>query len=392
MKSKVISLACAALAFAACSQQQQPQQGKVVGLDPEKFGTALVDSQEVKLFTLTNANTGMLAQFTNVGAKLVSLYVADKNDVFEDVVLGYATAAEYADCDNEKGIGEPFFGATVGRYGNRIAGGKFSIDGEEYQLCLNEGNLGNSLHGGYKGYFAVVWEANQIADNKIEFSRVDPDGFMGYPGNLNVKITYELCDCNSLKISYSATTDKPTICNITHHSFFNLAGEKRAQTVNDQFIQIAADYITAVDGKLIPTGELMPVAGTPFDFNTARLIGDSLQSEHPQVKLGNGYDHNWVLSAEPDSTGLRFAAQVTDTVSGRQMTVLTTEPGIQFYGGNFMGSQTGKSGNKYPYRAALCLETQHFPDSPNHENFPSTVLRPGETYSHVCVYKFGVVK
>lgn len=389
MQTKLFTLACATLLFASCAQQQPKAQQ--LGLDPAAFGVAEIDGKTTQLYTLTNAN-GMVAQVTNMGAKVVTLYAPDRNGVWDDVVLGYPTAYEYAETNQQKGIGEPFFGAIVGRYGNRIDGAKFSIDGTEYEVCRNE-FPDKCLHGGFDGFFQVVWDANQVSDSKIEFHRISPDGEMGFPGNLDITVTYELCDCNALKISYKATTDKPTVCNPTNHSFFNLSGEKNAGDINGHLLRIVADSITPVNRKLIPTGELMPVAGTPFDFNTAHAIADSLDSKHEQMLFGGGYDHNWVLSAEPDSCGLRLAAEVTDPVSGRVMTVMTTEPGVQFYGGNFLnGTQTGKSGNKYPKRGALCLETQHFPNSPNQENFPSTVLRPGETYNHVCVYKFSVAK
>lgn len=379
--------AISALAFAACQPAQQT--AKPLGLTAEGFGTDTVDGKAISLYTLRNAN-GAVAQFTNLGAKLVSLYMPDAEGKMADVVLGYATAAQYAECDNAAGKGEPFFGATIGRYGNRIAGGKFSIDGTEYQLCQNEN--GNSLHGGNRGFYSQVFDATLHGDTAITFSRVSPDGEMGYPGNLDVAVTYTLTDSNSVVISYKATTDKPTVINLTNHSFFNLAGEGDS-TINDESIRIWADAITPVDGSLIPTGELMPVEGTPFDFRSGRVIGDSLASEHPQIKLGNGYDHNFVLNSEVlPCCGLRKAAIVTDPQSGRVMTVLTSEPGVQFYAGNFINStQTGKCGHKYPFRSALCLETQHFPNSPNVESFPSTRLNPGETYKHTCVYAFSTV-
>ncbi len=389
MKNQILALASVASLMVACQPSQKAECNKPVGLCPEKFGTAVVDSQEVKLFTLKNAN-GCVAQFTNLGAKMVTLCVPDADGNIGDVVFGYATAAEYAECDNASGKGEPFFGATIGRYGNRIAGGKFSIDGTEYQLCQNEN--GNCLHGGNRGFYSQVFNAEQKGDSAITFSRVSPDGEMGFPGNLDVKVTYTLTSCNAVKIEYEATTDKPTVVNLTNHSFFNLAGEADT-TINDETIQIFADAITPVDGSLIPTGELMPVEGTPFDFRSGRVIGDSLASEHPQIKLGNGYDHNFVLNSEVlPCCGLRKAAIVTDPQSGRVMTVLTSEPGVQFYAGNFINStQTGKCGHKYPFRSALCLETQHFPNSPNVESFPSTRLNPGETYKHTCVYAFSTV-
>ncbi len=388
MKYQSLALAAiSAIALAACQPAQK--QDKPLGLCPDAFGTDTVDGKQISLFTLRNAN-GMVAQFTNLGAKLVSLYVPDAQGKMADVVLGYATAAEYAACDNAAAKGEPFFGATIGRYGNRIAGGKFSIDGTDYQLCQNEGE--NSLHGGNRGFYSQVFDAKQQGDTAITFSRVSPDGEMGYPGNLDMSVTYTLTDSNSVVISYKATTDKPTIVNLTNHSFFNLAGEGDS-TINDESIRIWADAITPVDDKLIPTGELMPVDATPFDFRTAHAIGDSLASQHPQIKLGNGYDHNFVLSSQPDANGLRIAAQVTDPQSGRVMTVYTTEPGLQFYAGNFInGTQKGKTGIFYQYRSALCLETQHFPNTPNIPAFPSVRLNPGDTYSHVCVYAFSTQK
>lgn len=379
----------AALMTVACQPQGQvaEQANCNLGLNPDSFGTVTVDGQKVQLYTLRNAN-GCVAQFTNLGAKLVTLYVPDAKGQMGDVVQGYATAAEYAACDNELGKGEPFFGATIGRYGNRIANGKFSIDGVEYQLCQNEN--GNCLHGGFRGFYSQVFSAEVAGDSIITFSRVSPDGEMGFPGNLNVKVSYQLTSDNSLVLTYEATTDKPTIVNLTNHSFFNLAGEADT-TINDEEIQIFADAITPVDDQLIPIGELMPVEGTPFDFRLPRIIADSLASEHAQIKLGNGYDHNFVLNQAEKVGDLTKAAVVSDPQSGRVMTVLTNEPGVQFYAGNFInGTQRGKSGQLYQFRSALCLETQHFPNSPNIESFPSVRLNPGETYNSVCVYAFSV--
>lgn len=386
MKKTILSLV-SALALISCAQQANEP---ALGLSEEQFGTAEYDGQQVKLYTIKNAN-GMVAQLTNQGAKLVSLYAPDKDGKMEDVVLGYPTAAKYAECDQAKGIGEPFFGATIGRYGNRIAAGTFVIDGDTTKVEINE-QPNKSLHGGSKGYHSQMWTVKEQTDNKVVFTLHDADGTMGYKGNVDVELTYELCDCNGLKLTYKATTDAPTAINLTHHSFFNLNGEG-AETVNDHILMIPSNEITAVDQFLIPTGELMAVEGTAFDFNTPHAIADSINSEHAQMILGGGYDHNWVLSSEADENGLRVAAEVLSNQSGRKMTVLTTEPGVQFYGGNFLNNtQVGKSGKTYAKRSALCLETQHFPDSPNHENFPSTILRPGETYNHVCIYKFSVVK
>ncbi len=380
------------LAFSACqTTNQQEAAAPTLGLHPDSFGVAKVDGKDIKLYTLKNKK-GAVAQFTNLGAKMVTLYMPDRNGKFDDVVLGYATAAEYAKCDNAKGEGEPFFGATIGRYGNRIANGKFAIDGVEYNLNVNE--MTNCLHGGNRGFYSQVWEVEQQGDSAIVFSRVSPDGEMGFPGNLDTKVCYQLTDTNSIVITYLATTDKPTVVNLTNHSFFNLNGEADT-TVNDEEIRIAADQFSPVNDVLCPTGEMASVDGTPFDFRTSRPIADSLDSKHPQMILGNGYDHNFVLSDCIGPNGLRFAAEVRDPQSGRIMTVLTNEPGLQFYEGNFLNStQMGKCGHKYPHRSALCLETQHFPNTPNFEDkgFPSCRLNPGEQYKSVCVYGFSVDK
>ena len=385
-------MACGLGAMLMASCQQTGSNGscdKQLGLCPKAFGTAQVDGKEVSLFTLKN-KTGAVAQFTNLGAKMVTLYVPDRDGNYADVVLGYATAAEYAACDNKTGKGEPFFGATIGRYGNRIAEGKFSIDGNEYSVEQNEGT--NSLHGGSRGFYSQVFDAKQEGDQKIVFSYTSPDGEMGFPGELKTSVTYELTDDNKVVISYDATTDKPTIVNLTNHSFFNLNGEGD-ETINDEIIRIVADNITPVDDKLIPTGELMPVDNTPFDFRCGHLISDSLESQHPQMLLGHGYDHNFVLSDCIGENGLRLAAEVKDPQSGRVMTVYTSEPGVQFYAGNFLNAtQKGKSGKLYAHRSALCLETQHYPNTPNIEAFPSCRLNPGENYKHVCVYAFSVEK
>lgn len=400
MNIQNIALGAMATMMVACAQPTQNNNEKCcgdkascserIGLCCKAFGEATVDGKTVKLYTLKNDSTKMVAQLTNLGAKLVTLYTPDKEGKLGDVVCGYATAAEYAECDNKAGKGESFFGATIGRYGNRISEGKFTIDGVEYQVDQNERT--NSLHGGHRGYYSQVFDANQIDEKTIEFTYKSADGEMGYPGNLDVKVTYTLCDCGSIKIAYEATTDKPTVVNLTNHSFFNLAGEGDS-TICDEQIQIIANQITPVDRRLIPTGEFMDVENTPFDLRELTVIGDKINEEHEQIKLGGGFDHNWVLSGEADeTTGLRVAAKVVDPQSGRIMTVLTNEPGIQFYAGNFMnGTQKGKTGVMYPYRSALCLETQHFPDSPNHDNFPSTLVRPGETYTSICVYKFETV-
>ncbi|MCL1894683.1 MAG: galactose mutarotase [Holophagaceae bacterium] len=335
---------------------------------------------EIELFTLTNAG-GMKVVITNFGGKIVSIIVPDKNEKMDDIVLGYNTYPEW-----EKG--NPYFGALIGRYGNRIAKGKFSIDGKQYQLAQNNGQ--NALHGGPDfGFHNIVWAAEEIKTNTetgVKLSYLSPDGQEGYPGNLAVNVTYLLNNQNELTIKYSAQTDQPTPINLTHHSFFNLAGADSGDILEHQ-LMINADAFTPVDETLIPTGEIRLVANTPFDFSTSRAIGERIAQDDIQLKYGNGYDHNFVLNK--NSNKLELAATVIEPRSGRCMDVLTTEPGLQFYSGNFLdGTDVGKGGKPYQFRTAFCLETQHFPDSPNIENFPNTILRPGDTYTSETVYRF----
>ncbi len=349
-------------------------------VDEAKFKTEH-DGKPVDLYTLKNKN-GMVVQITNFGAKVVSIFTPDKNGNLGDVVLGFDSAEDYFNTS------EIYFGATIGRYGNRIGNAQFSINDTTYNLAKNDGE--NSLHGGLKGFFAVVWDANQIDDKTLELTYLSPDMEEGYPGNLNVKVVFTLTDDNELKIEYHATTDKATPVNLTNHSFFNLEGAGSGD-VKDEIMQINADYYTPVDSGLIPTGEIAPVEGTPMDFRQPTAIGARVGDDFEQLKLGHGYDHNWVLNKA--ESGLNFAAKVVDPVSGRTLEVYTNEPGLQFYGGNFLdGTVAGKGGKVYAYRSALCLETQHFPDSPNKPNFPSTILEPGKEYYSICVYKFGVEK
>lgn len=357
------------------SCQEKPSQIKLI---EDKNFENVINGKQTNLFTLKNSK-GMVCQITNYGGRIVNLWVPDKDGVYDDVVLGYETLGEYV----EKGR---YYGALIGRYGNRIAAGKFHLDNMEYVLETNNGP--NHLHGGNIGYNHVVWDARQISNSELALSYLSVDGEEGYPGNLNIKVTYLLTEDNSLKISYSATTDQATPVNLTSHSFFNLNGAGKG-SINDHILQINASNFTPVVEGLIPTGEIAPVRNTPFDFTIPTAIGARIDQESEQFVFGLGYDHNFVL----DGDGLRVAAKVEEPTSGRVMEVLTDEPGLQFYGGNFLnGEDIGKGNLSYEYREAFCLETQHFPDSPNHPNFPSTILTPGETYSSTCIYKFSIHK
>jgi aldose 1-epimerase len=372
MKNTFIILAIITL-FSCSPQPKQPEK-----INEETFA-GMVDGKEVKLFTLENAN-GVLTQITNFGGRVVSLWVPDKNGDFEDIVTGYNTLDDYL---NSKEI---YYGALIGRYGNRIAKGQFVLNDTVYSLVQN--NDMNHLHGGTKGFNDVVWEASQPDGQSLVLQYTSPHMEEGYPGNLDVKVQYQLTNENELKIEYWATTDRPTPVNLTHHSFFNLKGDGNG-TINDHILQINADFYTPVDEGLIPTGEIAPVEGTPMDFRAPTAIGERVDDDFEQLKYGLGYDHNWVLI--PAESGLNFAARVVEPASGRTMEVYTNEPGLQFYGGNFLdGTDTGKYGKSYEFRSSFCLETQHFPDSPNQPDFPSTILKPGEEYYSVCVYKFGV--
>ena len=336
----------------------------------------------MQLFTIENKN-GLKALISNYGGRILSLYIPDKTGHFDDVVLGYDTPEEYLN-SNEK-----YYGAIIGRYGNRIGQAKFSIGERTYFLEKNNGE--NSLHGGGKGFHNVYWDVDQLDEQTLELKYVSKDMEEGFPGTLNVKVVYCMTEDNELKIEYFASIDKSTIVNLTHHSFFNLTGDLR-KTINNHILQIQADFYTPVDEGLIPTGEIAPVEGTPFDFRKPKAIGDRVEEDHEQLKFGRGYDHNWVLDVAGANKRLRFAAKVTEPVSGRVMEVFTNEPGIQFYGGNFLnGKDVGKGGIPYQYRTAFCLETQHFPDSPNKKNFPKTILKPEEEYYSICIYRFGIV-
>lgn len=353
---------------------------KKMKIEKHAFGKT-ADGTPVELYTLTNAN-GLEAKITNYGGIVVSLLVPDRDGKPGDVVLGYETLEEYIE-------NNPYFGTLVGRYGNRIARGKFTLEGIEYTLAQNDGE--NHLHGGLKGFDKVVWKADAVRSKNsvgLKLTYLSKDGEEGYPGNLSVTVVYTLTNDNELKIEYTAVTDKVTIVNLTHHGYFNLAGAGLGDILGHE-LMIKADRFTPVDKGLIPTGELRSVKGTPMDFTRAVAIGARIDQAAEQLVLGGGYDHNWVLNNGDGS--LALAARVYEPTTGRVMEVYTTEPGIQFYSGNFLdGSITGKGGKVYGYRYGFCLETQHFPDSPNKPDFPSTVLKPGETYTTTTIYTFSV--
>lgn len=347
------------------------------GRERQAFGTA-PDGKAVELITLTNGR-GMEVRVMTYGAIIVSLTVPDRNGVPGDVVLGYDSLAGYL-------RSSPYFGAVVGRYGNRIAKGRFTLDGTEYRLAVNNGL--NHLHGGVRGFDKVVWAAEPFQDQGgvgVRLAYTSPDGEEGYPGTLRAQVTYTLTERNELRIDYQATTDKATPVNLTQHSYFNLAGRG---DILGHLLTIKADSFTPVDSTLIPTGILAPVEKTPFDFRVPTAIGARIGAADQQLRFGGGYDHNFVLT-RPD-TGMALAAVVADSASGRTLEIRTTEPGIQFYSGNFLdGSLTGKGGTVYRHRTGFCLETQHFPDSPNHPQFPSTILEPGQTYQSHTTWSFG---
>jgi aldose 1-epimerase len=347
-------------------------------MDKEYFGKTH-DGTAVYVYTLRNGH-GMEARITNYGGILVSLKVPDKAGKVADIVLGYDSVSQYIDKS-------PYFGAIIGRYGNRIGKAKFKLNGHEYALAANDGP--NTLHGGRKGFDKVVWTVNDAlskAGKSLALTYVSKDGEEGFPGNLSVEVVYTLTDNNELRIEYNATTDKPTVVNLTQHSYFNLAGAGNGDILNHE-LYLDADKFTPVDATLIPTGELIDVKGTPMDFTHPVTIGKRINETDKQLKYGIGYDFNWVLNKKDHE--LKLAARVDEKTSGRIMEVYTTEPGIQFYSGNFLdGTITGKEGKKYLRRFGFCLETQHFPDSPNKPGFPSTELDPGQKYSTTTVYKF----
>lgn len=348
------------------------------GLNPENF---LTDS--TSLFVLTNPN-GMEVCFTNFGGRIVSIWVPGKDGKMYDVCLGHDSIGDYV----KYGAEGCNFGALIGRYGNRIAKGKFTLDGVDYQLTLN--NNGNTLHGGGPiAFHNRIWNTEQTDNQHLTFTTTSPDGEDGFPGNIEVKVTYTLTDDNALEIAYEATTDKATILNLTNHCYFNLSGDGSKDCL-DEILQLDADSMTNVDENVLVTGEIVPVEGTPFDFRTPTAIGERINdTTNVQIKNGNGYDHNWILNTGGDIN--KAFGTIYDPNSGVEMTMYTDQPGVQFYAGNFLdGSFVGKKGVKHPQRSAMCFESQHYPDSPNQPSFPSVVVRPGETYKSECIYKFTV--
>ena len=374
------SIILAVLSGCASKQAQQPEL-TLSGLNPANFEVSAENAKPIKLYTLKNSQ-GMEVCVTNFGGRIVSVMVPDKNGKMTDVVLGFDSIADYQNIPSD-------FGASIGRYANRINKGKITIDGQEIQLPTN--NFGHCLHGGPTGWQYQVYEANQANDSTIVLTMKSPDGDNNFPGNVTANVTYSLTADNAIDIKYDATTDKTTVINMTNHSYFNLNGDP-SKPATDHLLYVASDSITPVDSTFMTTGEMMAVKDTPFDFNTPKAISEGVTDfSNEQVKFGNGFDHNWVLNTNGDIN--KLAAKLTSPVSGITLEVYTNEPGIQVYTGNFLdGTVTGKNGVVYNKRASVCLETQHYPDTPNKPEWPSAVLEPGQTYHSECIFKFGVEK
>lgn len=384
MKKNILMLVIIGLSLLACKNSDSNQESKTTQeaapkatISSTAFGQT-TDGTAVEKYSLKNSQ-GMEVDVITYGGIITKWTAPDKNGNYENIVLGYDNVAQYEE-------NNPYFGALIGRYGNRIAKGQFSLDGEAYQLPTNDGP--NHLHGGDKGFDKVVWEVTEKTSNEegasIQLKYVSADMEMGYPGTLTSLVTYTLTNDNSLEVDYAATTDKKTIVNLTQHSYFNLSGDF-TETILDHEVQINASKYLPVDETLIPTGELADVEGTPFDFKSAKAIGDDIESDHEQIARGKGFDHCWAV----DGQGMRTHATVFHPESGRMMEIVSNEPGIQFYTGNFLdGTLPMPGGGTYAYRTGFCLETQHYPDSPNQENFPSVVLEPGEKYSTQTSFKF----
>ena len=378
MKRLFIAAMATCIVLSSCTKKVETT---LSGLNKANF-VSVVQNKQTALYILKNKN-GAEACITNWGGRLVSVMVPDKNGKMTDVVLGYDNIKQYVDNPDNN------YGGIIGRYGNRIANATFKLDSAIYKLPKN--NNGHCLHGGPEGFHTRVFDAKQIDDQTLELTYLSKDNEAGFPGNLNVKVTYKLTDDNAIDIKYEATTDKPTVVNLTNHSYFNLSGVPGSQIL-DHVIMINADTYLPVDSTLIPTAAMDSVAGTPMDLRMPIAVGTHIDDTFPQLVYGKGFDHNWILNTKGDVT--KVAAKVVSPKSGIVMEVYTTEPGLQFYAGNAMNKagDKGKLGVVYPHRGALCLESQHYPDSPNQPTFPSVVLRPGETYHSECMYKFSVEK
>ena len=371
------TLIAAALLLAACGSDTETDE---IRLLPAEAFRRTVDGKAVELYTLRAGDIAL--QATNYGGRVVALWTPDREGRYEDIVLGYESLDRYID-----NRGERFLGAVVGPYANRIAGGRFTLDGKQYTLPTND--HGQTLHGGMTGLDRVVWDVVSADERQLVLGYLHKDGEEGFPGNLRIRMTYSVTPENEFRVDYEATTDAPTVVNLSHHSFFNLKGEGNG-TILDHVMTINASHTTPVDSVLIPTGEIADVTGTPFDFRQPHAIGERIGADNEQLRNGAGYDHNWVLDRKT-ADGIEPAATVWEPASGRTIEVLTDQPAMQFYSGNFFdGKANGKYGKPLRYRESLALETQKYPDSPNHDNFPSTVLRPGEEYTQVCIYRFGV--
>lgn len=381
MKKGLISMGVLLVFLTGCTPTPSQQKLTLSGLDPARFEKMIDDTKPVKLYTLKN-ESGMEVCITNFGARIVSIMVPDKNNKMTDVVLGFDNIEDYINVPSD-------FGATIGRYANRIGQGKITIDGEEIQLPQN--NYGHCLHGGPTGWQYRVFKVTQADDKTIQLTVESPDGDNNFPGNVIASVTYTLTENNAIDIQYEATTDKKTIINMTNHSYFNLNGDPSTNSMN-QILYLASDSITPVDSTFMTNGEMMAVHGTPFDFNTPKSIEpDVTNFDNEQIKFGKGFDHNWVLKTQGDIK--QVAAKLTSPVTGITLEVYTDEPGVQLYTGNFLdGTVKGKKGIVYPQRASVCLETQHYPDSPNKAHWPSVVLEPGKTYTSHCIFQFGVIK
>ena len=379
MKNHILIAGIATLMLASCAQKNQTEL-TLSGLNPTKFQTVVNDAQ-TDLYTLKN-KAGMEVCITNFGGRIVSIMVPDKNGEMKDVVLGFDSIADYINVPSD-------FGASIGRYANRINQGKMVLDSDTIQLPKN--NFGHCLHGGPKGWQYQVYEANPIDETTLELTRFSPDGDANFPGNLTAKVLFKLTDDNAIDIKYSATTDKKTVINMTNHSYFNLSGNP-SKAATDHILYVNADNYTPVDQTYMTTGEIVPVKDTPMDFTTPKAVGrDITNFDFIQLKYGNGYDHNWVLNTNGDIK--KLAAKLTSPESGISLEVYTNEPGIQVYTGNFLdGTAKGKKGIVYNQRASVCLETQHYPDSPNKPQWPSVILEPGQTYNSECIFKFSVEK